>query len=101
MNWFLSFFQDRTFGQARDSGWSDFRKTCIKKECEVCGAKYFLELHHIIPFWISPDLELFPSNVVTLCGGVRNCHLRFGHLGFWKSYNPKLREWIDLIKHRP
>jgi len=98
MNWLLSFFQDRTFGQARHSGWNDFRRTYIKDRCEVCGSKYFRELHHVIPFTVRPDMELFPSNVVTLC---RKHHFEWGHLFSFKSYNVDINRWILTVKNRP
>ena len=101
IDWLKNLFIDKTFGASRSPNWSNFRKTYIKEKCEVCGARYFLELHHVIPFWVSPELELFPSNVVTLCGGLRNCHLYCGHLGYWKSYNSDINAWILKVKLRP
>ena len=99
MNWLLNLFrEDREFGAIRSSGWANFRKTYIKDKCEVCGAKYFLELHHIIPFWVSPELELFPSNVVTLC---RKHHLEWGHLFSFRSYNIDIKKWILTVTNRP
>ena len=98
MNWLKNLFIDRTFGVLRSPDWSAFRKTYIKKECEICRARYFLELHHCIPFWKEPELELFPSNVVTLC---RKHHYELGHFFSWKSYNIDIRLWCDKIKNKP
>ena len=76
--------------------------------CEVCGGKDKLEVHHIRPFHLHPQLELEPTNFVTLCesgkGGV-NCHLAFGHLGNFKSWNtevvPDSDAWHTKIINRP
>lgn len=100
INWIKNLFTfiDHTFGAVRSPAWPNFRKTYIKKECEVCGKKYFLELHHIIPFWQHPELELFPSNVVTLC---RTHHLEWGHYFSWASWNDRIKEDIERIKNKP
>ena len=98
INWLRNLFRDKTFGVARSSGWSDFRRTYIKSECEVCSARYFLELHHVLPFWKYPELELFPSNVVTAC---RKCHFSFCHYFSWSSWNDKIKEDIERIKNKP
>ena len=52
--------------------------------CAVCSRKRTLEVHHIIPFHVAPDLELNPSNLMALC---RRCHLFVGHLGNWRRFN--------------
>lgn len=63
--------------------------------CQVCGVSWSLEVHHILPFHQYPDLELCPSNMITLCqskaGGV-NCHLAVGHLGDYRRFNPHVVE---------
>jgi hypothetical protein len=43
----------------------------------------------VIPFHIRPNLELDPSNLITLC---RGHHLYVGHNGNWKLWNPRVRE---------
>lgn len=76
--------------------------------CEVCGGKVKLEVHHIKPFHLRPQFELDPANLVTLCeagkGGI-NCHLAFGHLGNFKSWNtavvPDSGAWHTKIVNRP
>ena len=74
----------------------------------MCGGKVKLEVHHKKPFHIHPELELDPTNFITLCeadkGGV-NCHLLFGHLGNFKSLNDTVEtdaaQWNTKIKSRP
>jgi hypothetical protein len=67
-----------------------------------------LDVHHIRPFHLHPDLELEPSNLITLCeadkGGV-NCHLFIGHLGNFKSFNVDVKAdasyWREKFQTRP
>lgn len=89
----------------RSPKWSSVRKEHIKNNpyCIACGSKEKLEVHHKIPVHLNPDLELDPSNLVTLCSDP--CHLIFGHLKNFKSYNKNVVEdcqvYINKIKNRP
>jgi hypothetical protein len=95
---------------ARSGHWPAVRKQhlALHPVCEVCGGTEKLEVHHRRPFHLHPDLELDPSNLVTLCesgkGGV-NCHLHFGHLGSYRSFNVDVlldaAIWLGKIKNRP
>jgi predicted TIM-barrel fold metal-dependent hydrolase len=74
----------------------------------VCGGNVKLEVHHIKPFHLHPALELDPTNLATLCEAVKdgvNCHLLFGHLGNFKSFNTEVLgdagNWALKIKNRP
>jgi len=97
-------------GNKRSTHWPTIRKEHLEKNplCAVCGGKEHLEVHHIRPFHLHPNLELDPSNLITLCesksNGV-NCHLLFGHLGNFKSFNVEVqkdsKEWIKKITDRP
>jgi len=88
----------------RAPGWSKARKNYLKlhPKCELCGGTKGLEVHHVIPFKESPDLELDPNNFQTLCRPKR-CHIFFGHLGSWRKFNPTVKEdviaWRAKIKH--
>lgn len=94
----------------RSSKWPAARAQHLKYHpvCAVCGGAEKLEVHHIRPFHLHPELELDPTNFITLCealkGGV-NCHLFFGHLGNFKSFNTNVvtdaAQWQDKIKQRP
>ncbi|HEX5442543.1 MAG TPA: HNH endonuclease [Pirellulales bacterium] len=73
--------------------------------CQACGGKARLNVHHIRPFHLHRELELTRSNLITLCeGAVVNCHLLFGHLRDWKSFNTTVRadaaRWLKKIAHR-
>jgi hypothetical protein len=97
-------------GLKRSGHWPAARKAHLAKHplCEVCGGKKKLEVHHIKPFHLHPELELDPTNFITLCENDKdgvNCHLLFGHLGNFKSYNENVvhdsKEWCNKIKTRP
>ena len=67
-----------------------------------------LEVHHIKPFHLNPALELDPINLATLCESKKdgvNCHLWFGHLGNFKSFNVDVIAdalfWFNKLKNRP
>lgn len=97
-------------GAKRSSKWPSVRRQFLKANpsCAVCGGKKKLEVHHKLPFHLHPDRELDPENLITLCenkaDGV-NCHLLFGHLGNFKSFNPNVSDdagaWHEKIKLRP
>jgi proline racemase len=77
----------------RSSKWPKVRTAHLKIQpvCAVCEGKADLSVHHIRPFHLHPDLELEPTNLITLCEcksyGV-NCHLLIGHLGNFTNINP-------------
>lgn len=94
----------------RSGHWPSVRKQHLAAHpaCEVCGGEDKLEVHHVKPFHLHPNLELDPANLVTLCEsnkGGANCHLLFGHLGNFKSFNARVRidaaQWFNKLKNRP
>lgn len=95
----------RNFGSVRSSQWPAVRAAHILKEpfCQLCGGTTSLQVHHIRPFHIHPELELDDSNLITLCTGNNtiNCHVRFGHAdNFRTKWNPNIREDCILWKAR-
>jgi len=90
---------------SRSNKWSNVRKNHLEKfpTCAACGRNSKLEVHHKIPVHISPELELDPSNLVTLCD--TPCHLVFGHLFNYKSYNKLVDEdcsvYLRKVLNRP
>ena len=94
----------------RSSHWPKVRAVHLDGHptCEVCGGNKKLEVHHIRPFHLHPELELDPTNFATLCedddDGV-NCHLFFGHLGNFKSFNVTVvndsSAWLRKLQIRP
>jgi hypothetical protein len=77
----------------RSKGWSKARRKHLKDHptCAACGSKRLLQVHHIIPFHEQPELELEPSNLISLCG-LRDCHVDIGHGGNFKHYCLDVRE---------
>jgi len=78
----------------RSPHWETIRKNHLKlePECAACGITKHLQVHHKQPFHLHPELELEQSNLITLCEqkGDEGCHLKLGHLGNWKSFNPNI-----------
>ena len=96
--------------ETRSPKWPAVRAAHLKAHptCEACGEgnTKILNVHHVVPFHIDPTKELDEANLITLCeGSVVNCHLHFGHLRNWKSWNVDVRkdaaEWLKKIKNRP
>ena len=80
----------------RSSLWPTVRKAHIEVEpyCALCGCQHDLEVHHIKPFHLHPELELAETNLITLC---RHCHLEAGHLGNWTNDVDGIREIIGDV----
>jgi 5-methylcytosine-specific restriction endonuclease McrA len=72
------------------------QKEHLRREpaCVACGYKgRKLQVHHVRPFHLHPQLELDPHNLITLCQARgRNHHLLLGHLDQWESYNEHVRD---------
>ena len=87
------------FEYGRSWKWSDVREAYIKlhPSCECCDSKNKLNVHHIIPDHIDPAKELDMNNLVTLC---LSCHLTFGHLMNWKSWNVDVRKDIAWFRQK-
>lgn len=99
----------KTLGAVRSNQWPKVREAHLELHpvCELCGGKKKLQVHHKLPFHLHPQLELDPTNLITLCEGIGsvNCHLFFGHLGNFKSYNANVvddsKEWNTKMANRP
>jgi len=95
-----------TYEGPRSSEWVSVRNEFVRlhPRCEACGSGYDLNVHHVEPFHLRPDLELEPSNLITLC---REHHFRIGHdpdgpwkpqKPSWSYWNPKVREHAAIIR---
>ena len=79
----------------RSAKWATTRKKHLKNQdwCMYCGGTKNLQVHHIQPFHLFPERELQPTNLITLCEEwTKDCHLKTGHLGNWKNYNPAIKK---------
>lgn len=90
-------------GNKRSWKWPEVRDEHLKKEpgCQLCGDEDSVEVHHILPIWLRPDLELCTDNLMTLC---RPHHFLCGHLCRWDCANLTAREdaakWRAKIRRR-
>lgn len=80
-------------GMSRSKGWAGLRREHLltNPTCAVCDGFLALAVHHIKPFHTHPELELDPTNLLTLCEHKKygiNCHLLIGHLGSYRRINP-------------
>ena len=96
------------YDQHRSDKWQVCRTAWLKRQpnCQVCGGTEKRQVHHIRPVHKFQDLELDPSNLITLCEGKTcNHHLLFGHLGNFRSWNMDVRgdavKWGAKIRARP
>ena len=92
----------------RSAEWAKVRNEFVAEHsvCEACGSTDKLNVHHIEPFHLKPELELSTSNLITLC---REHHFKVGHdtdgpwsnvyKPNWSSSNPLVREHSKLIRH--
>ncbi len=96
----VSKFRHVIVKKKRSNKWDDLQKDFLKKQpvCQVCGTDKKLQVHHKKPFHLFPELELEESNLVTLCMGKRECHLRIGHGSSWRCYVLQIEEYINLLK---
>lgn len=94
-------------GTKRSPKWRKVRYLHLEKfpTCAACGSAKKLEVHHIKPIHSHPDLELTPSNLITLCESkVRglDCHRAIGHLGNYKLINTASRLhasfWLKVLE---
>lgn len=91
----------RKHGTDRSPQWPRVAKEHLSREpaCVACGHRgEELQVHHIKPFHLHPDLELDPDNLITLCEVEgREHHLHLGHLDEWESFNVHVR--ADAKRH--
>lgn len=95
---------DHGYEAQRSPRWPAFRSKWLKSHntCAACGTTSDLEVHHIVPFYVTPQLECDESNVITLC---RDDHFTFGHLKDWKSWNAQVTQdcesYLNKVRSRP
>lgn len=92
--------RERGKSRNRSRDWDAVRDRHIEMfpYCVACGGTTALQVHHIVPFHISPDLELVPENLITLCMGDHDCHLKLGHGGSFRCYNPEIARDVKLFR---
>lgn len=84
----------KPYDKLRSPHWPAIRRAHLAREpsCQACGGVDQLEVHHIRPFHLHPDLELDQANLITLCEHpAHNCHFHVGHFFNWHAWNPRVR----------
>ena len=96
-----SMIREKLKSANRSSKWDDLREEFLSlcPYCEACGSQKNLQVHHVVPFSVRPELELAYTNLVTLCMGPNECHLRLGHGGSFRSYNPNVANDIRAYRN--
>ena len=96
--WLRRKTEDLFGGTPRSPRWRRVRDEFVRSNpfCDACGRTKDLEVHHVEPFRLRPDLELDPQNLCVLCA--EPCHFVHGHLLNWKKSNPHVRE--DAARYR-
>ena len=92
----------------RSPHWESVRNLHLKNNsvCAACGKTNNLQVHHIRPFHLFPELELDLGNLITLCevfvdnddSGDDNHHLQLGHGGDFHKNNTKVLD--DVNRYR-
>jgi len=92
LHYVRSIIRERSKSKKRSSRWNSVRDSFIESypTCAACGSKNRLQVHHIAPFHLYPELELDIKNLIVLCMDKNECHLEIGHGGSFKCYNPKV-----------
>ena len=83
--------RDKITGGTRSPHWPAVEHAFRKKfpSCAACGSKKKINVHHKKPFHLHPEFELDPNNLISLCMD-NECHLKVGHGGNFKAYNPEV-----------
>jgi hypothetical protein len=92
--------------QPRSPKWPALQRNHLKlhPKCEACETTLGLNVHHVKPFHLYPELELDPKNLITLC---RDHHFSIGHdpdgpwapaKPSWTKENPNVRSDAKLWK---
>lgn len=81
----------------RSPGWRELREQHLKTHwsCVACGTRKSLNVHHVKPVALFPELELDPDNLITLC---ERDHLHIGHLGDWQAWNPHVWQHALIVR---
>jgi len=95
--WTKDAWRNKTiFHPLRSPHWPAKRREHLQKNpnCAACGQADHVQVHHVRPFHLWPELELVDANLISLCEqkAEGNDHFRLGHKGNWKDYNPRVRE---------
>lgn len=93
-----SLVRERAKTKQRSPKWAAFRDRILAEQpaCAACGGKWLRQVHHVQPFHLFPAAELESTNVIVLCMGTRECHVRIGHGDDFKAWNPQVRQHAKI-----
>lgn len=99
----LSKIREHQKSKERSPRWNEVRDAFLQIHplCVACGGIDNLQVHHIVPFALRPDLELEHRNLLTLCMGPKDCHLMLGHAGSFAYYNANVVHDAHLVLRNP
>lgn len=86
-------------GASLNWSWQRCRKAFLRrvgKVCVCCKSKKKIEVHHILPRHIRPDLTVVMTNLIALCNG---CHFHIGHLNSYFTYNEEVSKVCWFVRH--
>ena len=94
--------KDVGISKKRSSHWPKLEKEFLEQHptCEICGSKTRLNVHHIKPFHLFPELELDPTNLITLCMSRKECHFKIAHGSNFSSYCPNINLYIKQFHNK-
>jgi len=98
-----SLLRERRKRTARSPHWDEVQHAYVKEHpsCAACGGSTRLQVHHRKPFHLFPALELDPSNLIGLCMGAFECHIRIGHGDDFKAFNPDVALDSQTVRLAP
>jgi hypothetical protein len=89
--------------RTRSPEWPEARNAWIKEHptCAACGSSKRVQVHHCMPFHADPQLELDPTNFISLCMDEKDCHLLIGHSGKFRLYDPFVKDFAAQALEQP
>ena len=85
-------------GASLNWSWQWCRRVFLKKVgkvCVCCGSTKHIQVHHILPRHIRPDLVVDMTNLIALC---KDCHFHIGHLNSYFTYNSMVYEACFYVR---
>ena len=86
-------------GCTLNGSWQATRKKYLEfmgRKCRCCGYEKNIEVHHILPRHVRPDLTLEINNLIALC---KHCHFHVGHLNNYHNYNETIETVAEYVKN--
>lgn len=85
-------------GASLNWSWQRCRRAFLKqvgKQCVCCGSKKKIQVHHMKPRHVFPELALVIKNLIALC---KDCHFHIGHLNSYFRYNENVMDVCFYVR---